>query len=606
MKKLLFVLIVAGLAFGWVAAPAQAALPTSDLTTLASYFPAETPIVIASRIDPGFIAELDDLVERIGDALPPGTMPPVSLAAMLNAQIEEQYGGDFDEIFGDWLGDTMMVGLVSMDVMMDDEFSNDDEVPALAAFEITDRDGAEAFIELLAEIEGVEVKSETDGDFTVFSVGGVPVQIAINDEVLLASWQIEDLRLDGDFLALDDESTFTDTVAMLPADDYSMIGYFNLADAMGQMMGQMMGEMRGMPFGNMPMRGQADMVGLMSMLYGNIPASAVGLTILDGRSLTIDAAQASYNLSALEPLIGDIDFTLDSTPLDLSFAAHIPANAPLVLHDANVGADLDTGLDVLSHLGAVGMQFAAQFEPDAEQFMPLIRRFDGPALREYFDLTFEVITGLSLNDDVFPVMEGNFAAYLRAYPSDATVFTGDAVILLEITDEDAAANLIDKTEVTLGEYEADYSRDGDVLTIPGVIRAFFPDDFPQSMLDTPELDFLVGMNGEIIAIGSRNGVTDSLDGSGDMLADDPAFIDAQQFFLEDATSLAYIGFDPIVTLIDDAAGAADAMNASERELAEMKMARETIDALLSSAAITAQVNADGSMVSRASLTLKAE
>lgn len=603
MTKRFLTVLLCALLLVLLAAPISAAVPKADLTELAQYFPAETAVAVSVRTDLAFIDELDALVATVNDALPADAQFDQTAGDLIDGIIADQYGAGYAETFGDWLGDTAMIGILSLDVLLDINQGNNQDVPALSAFEITNRAGAVAFIKQVNEDEAlalmeIDVEAELGPgiDYTVWMSDSVIV--AINDTVMLIGYSMDDLNLDGDFVALADDARFTQVIDLLPAADYNAIIYTNLQDTFSRSLDLATG--LGRAFGVLD-EAAVETIEELSALGEDLPATGTGLTVLDGRTLAIDSVQTEFDLSRLEPLFGELD--VDRTPVDLAFAQHVPAGAQLVIMDADVAAGVETGLDVIFKIMELALPIAAAQEPDLEPFVPVIRRFDAAVLREYFNLNFEVFTGLDFDADFLPLLAGQSATYLRGYAYEPTLFMIDGVTVFEAVDPAVVANSVDLIETTLGEYDVAFSRDGDVITVPGVLRRALREaiDDP-TVLEDAAFDWQLGFNDDVLAVGSRNGVALALTPDA-TLADDAAFVDAQQYFIDDTQLLLYVGFDATADFLGTLADGGAALDIPPGGADDLREVQSVIGSLLSSASITGVRNDDGSSVSRAAITL---
>ena len=595
MRRVLLVGLSLALVLGAVVAPA-AAVPAADLTTLADYFPADTAVYFSIRTDEGFIDELDTLVDTVRDSLPRGIVPPFTLRDALDEVMAEAFGEDatFDNTIRTWLGDTVAVGVLNLDEAMMGGMR--DEPPMLIALDVTDRDAAEAFILQSYAANDVEVASEDKGDYTVL-IPESPSNafFALGDDVLLLTPERDLLPTNSDFLSLADNTEFTDSVAALPASDYNAILALDLQDMVSQSYDMMMSQSE-------MMGPSAEMLAALQPLYEDYPRQTLGLTILNDRSLTIDFSQSALDYAALsDTFLGNITPLLDAPPVDVAFAAHVPADAPFAIQGAGFGDSVAYFIDVFSAAMELGMQQSLmmnQTDGGVDNVPAMVQDMDANDIRAFIDLSFSGMTGLDLEEDVLPYLNGNAVAFGRALPSEATNMTVDGAMVFEVTDAEAMQGIMDQLVEALDRYEADYTNEGGVLVLPGVIRGFFPERFQEDLDAEPTFDFLIGLNDDVFVLGSREAVEFVLSGEGDSLADDPAYIEAQATFLEGSQQVGYVGFGPIRTLLEQVVAALD--NGSRDQ--GVGAALMVLDAV-SSASYSAHINPDGSSIGRMVLTL---
>lgn len=593
MKRVFLVAMTLVLTLGVLVAPA-AAVPVTDLSALANYYPADTAVFFSVRTDDAFIDELDDLVVTLRDALPRGAVPPFTLRDALDEGMV-QFGDDatFENTIRTWLGDTMSFGVLTLEEAM---MGLGDDPPVLVAVEITDRDAAEQFILDSYAMNDVDVETEADGDYTLLTPE-VPSNafFALGDSVLLLATDADLLPLNSDFLSLADNGEFTDSVASLPAPDYNALVALNLRDMMSQIYTMMMAEpdMMG-PSG--------EMFAALEPIYQNYPRQTLGLTMLGESSLAIDFVQSPLDYSLLAgTFMGDVSALLDAPAVDFDFAAHIPADAPLAVQSTGFGNSAAYGIDVFAAMMEMGVQQGMMQNSrrgNHEDMPAMVEEMDANDVRAFVDLAFAGMTGLNLEEDVLPYLNGNAAIFGRVLPSEATRFTFDAAMVFEVTDADAMQAIMDQLVEALNRYEADFTYEDGVLVLPGVIRGLFPQRFQEELDAEPTFDFLIGLNDEVFVLGSREAVTYVLSGEGDSLADSPAFADARANFLEGSQQVGFIGFGPIRDLITQVVAAMDDADTT----ASVGASLSVLEAL-SSASYSAYVTEEGSGIGRMVLTL---
>ena len=596
MKRVLLIGMILTFALGVFVAPAVA-VPAADVTALADYYPADTAVVLGLRTDDAFVDELDSLVGTLRAALPPGMLPPFTLRVALDEAVADMGGerATFDNTLRTWLGDTMAVGFLDFEDAMTGRSS---DPSLLVAFEIADRQTALKFIQASYAQNGVEVDVEEAGDFTLVTPEHPSnAFFALGNDVLLLSNEAELLPLNSDFRSLGNDADFASSISSLPASDYNIVVALNLRDMvrMSYDMMMMMGDEMGPA---------ADMMAGLEALYADYPRQTLGLTILDGRSLTIDFVQGGIDFAALEgSFFESAAPLLNAAAVDFDFASHIPADAPFAVQGTGFGDTVTYMIDVLAFVGEMGVQqslMQSRFNGAGRDDVPaMIEEMDANDIRAFIDLAFAGMTGLNLQDDVLPYFNGNFATYGRVLPSEATDFTFDAALVFEVTDAAATQTIMDRLVYALERYEADFAYEDGMLVLPGVIRGMLPERYQEDIDAEAVFDFLIGVNDDVFAIGSRAAVEFALNGDGDSLADDAAFVDARSLFLEGSQQVGYVGFGTVRTLIADVLAA---MDEDAAEMSEMDALLMVLDAL-SSASYSARFNDDGSSVGRLVLTL---
>ena len=184
--------------------------------------------------------------------------------------------------------------------------------------------------------------------------------------------------------SLGSSAAFTGAMDKLPADDYNLTVYMALGDLFTEALQQE------------SQATQATMSAIMPLLNAIGPV-AIGGTILNDVSLTLDYAM-ELDTSAYEDI--GLPSPTNLAPLDPAFAAHVPADAPLVIFQTGLGYNFDgmmAGLDLQAE--AMGEE-GAQIQEGIAQFEAMFTQF----------------TGLDLREDVISWMTGNYAVFLKLNP----------------------------------------------------------------------------------------------------------------------------------------------------------------------------------------------
>jgi hypothetical protein len=595
MRKFIVLLLAVVLAVS--ALPmAVSATPINELNALASYFPEDTPIFFSFRTDDAFLDELDGLYSTLSSKLP-GVVPPFDLNSTLDLGVSQIVpGGTFADNIRPWLGDTAAFAVLSLEKQTDADTTNDEEGEFVLALAITDRAAAEDFLVNTFNQQNVEFEQESGDGFTLFTpqnevdVFANESAVIIRDDVALIGTLAEiNLVNEGVSAALADSADFAATLDLLPEDDYNLIGYFNLADALSD------------AIVNSPDAVMMDM-GFFTSLTQAVGTQAVGGTILDGRSLVLDTVQRLGDVALLESSGLQI---ADLGAVDPAFAVHIPGNAPFVAHGTNLKTLVETTLNNLRQ--TIVKAAEASPEDDSSELEEM-----DEGINE-FNRVFTEATGLDFEQDVIGWMTGDFAAFLRLSPQLADgrlttakltqTFPVDFGIAIENTDGAAAQRTVegltqglqyaieqaDPSETTNVEVSQETIGGADVTVI-----TLLPSDtsgMPYS------LDILMGANEEVFAMGTRAAVTAILDPS-NSLADEPAFAEAAAYLLADASSVFFLNPSPLLPLADLAGEFASPDEAE----AQQNIARAGIN-LFSSATISQSTDDNGNTIGRFVLTL---
>ena len=553
------------------------AMPAEDLASLSDYFPEETVVFATVRTDSAYLEELDVLLQTLNDNLGGEVIPPgFSAADLFDAAVIEATGLS-SQIILDWAGDRAAIGVTSFEPLVDlveTGTESIDEVPVLVAIEVADRAAAEDFIRLSTE----ENVTETDeGDYTLFT--DEETYVLVSDDVLLLGFEEKLLveAFEGEMTALSENDTFTTTLDELPADEYNAIAYVDASEfsaTLNEITEAVMEFAQEM--GN---PGLAELIIQNTVQLQQMETSAetiaVGLTIIDERSLVIDQV-GIYGNGGLFGTTSGLMLS-ESEPIDPDFAEYIPANAQLVIHGTNYGGQVFAVFDALDEIGPTLqtqldslLELAAEEEDlmldaDEEMLLEFAEMIDlstinfGGVTEVSLTPLFAGFTGLNLRNDVLEWMTGDYAIHASLLPVESDLdFTFDLAFLTEATDADAAANVVTRFSEALDLYELDYGPlqvdDGEAIVLTGPIRgplvlAGLPADV---LFNTPELDLVFGANEEIFVVSGRPGAEFALDPGSDPLNDDDAFVyAAETLFLDEPVSVWYVGTESLVDVLPE-------------------------------------------------------
>ncbi len=583
MRKLTL-LLLSILIVGAFALPV-AAVQVDDLTALADYFPEDAPFFAAFNIADEHLDTIDAVIEQVTTALPNADSGSLREALDYLASSIDR-GSTFDESIRPWLGDVAAFGF--MPLAQTDRFN---DPIALIAVSITDRAAAEAYFNEAMPSNAYDVTEEAD--YTLYEEEDGNRHFVFRDDVILLASDLSALE-DG---AVQESSLraadgFNAAVDMLPLSDYNGVIYLDtpalLETAMLASMKEMMDEV-----GDVEIFGQQMQTAMQMMDF--YEAQAIGLTILDERSLTLDFS-APLNFAALTDFPID-PFQYGKTPVNLDIARFVPAGTPLVGFGTNLRDAYDATLQQFTALFEMQQDMNAAMEGDFEDFQTAI-----------WGLEFLVrgITGLELREDILEWMDGTYAFYLGLSPTAADAsnvfaalqkFPVDFGLVVEVTDAEGAQTLMSGLISNLADLPANAAEDVTITTeqINGADAVSIVID-TNSVPETVEL--MVGGNDQVFAVGTRRAVEAALNPRAG-LDSDPAFAQATQYALADTYSLMYMsgeGLLPIARLIESAG--------SDSE--EAAAAFEGVFSLISSASISGVLVEDDGVIGRAVLTLPAQ
>ncbi len=526
MKKLLLLIIVCLLlSLGIV--PIRAATP-GDLTMLADYVADDVQMFVAFRTDAGYVETLDGVFGRIATVMPGAG--DVNLSTVLNdaaAQIEP--GSTFRRVFRSWLGD-------SGAIILADAQSGQQPIIALS---VTDTKRAETFLDKIttsSNAGATYVKARRRDGVVYTPSNRFSPTYRLTDVALLIYTDTPAGLLVRNGTSLADSRRFQDALARLPGDDYNILAYLDVFPsfaALAPMMNQQM-QQTGLNLFD------------FTALFRAFGPQVFGLTIEQGRVLTIDIAQSITDIATYEHGTGMAYTERDA--LNLDFARFVPSNAALVVHDQDFGASLLLALWLLE---TIGEQLDAQYDTQdirGDELGLLLLDDTITFLR----LTFKGLTGQTLNDGI-GWMTGDFAVYVSAgVAGDLPTF--DAGLIIENTDAAAAEAFFVGQQWALRDLNIYYAQDGDTLIIPGIRQIaenFLPEDFAQLPL-MDNLELMMGVNDDVLTFGTRPATEMVLAGDGG-LNDNAIFADAADHFLPNTESLWYVNFVPLRDVVEFAA-----------------------------------------------------
>jgi len=573
MKRLIaiLVLLLALSAAGVLAAPVENGQPLDELTALAQYAPAETPLFAVIRTDDDYFAALDGLIEQVSAQLPPGMVPPLTVTDLLNEALfpGSEPDENFEAVFAPWLGDSIAVYLASFEA-----FFFGSESPIVVAADVADTDAAIAFIEEEAIIgwDGEPTHKRVDGEDGViiyepleiwdplFALTGDTLLVA--DEPLMRRVVLP--LLAGDGLTLAGSDAFSGMMDAMPADGYNILAYINPQEPAEILMSLL------------PMALEPDMVPAeLPDMVAALGQLGVGFTLVDGRALVVDIASTAQMESG-------------SQPLDLSLLENVPANTPLVIESSGLGTFLGGALDALDALD-VFLRETGILPLDLDGFMLDV----GPGdLGTFIRFSVEGMTGISL-EDALSALDGDMVSYLRlaAIDDDAPLaldnLRGISMSLLRTENPDGMSALLDTAaRRAQNALSAATYADG-MLTLP-----------MNNFLDMPGMEALtISLEDDLLIAAPASEVEALLAGLDANLTGTDAYAFESALFLPDATALLYLDMGP---LRDVAAGLIAAEgDAIPPQDAEMLLA---LLGLLDTSSITT-AHGDGSQAIRLTLTL---
>ncbi|MGB1287287.1 MAG: hypothetical protein ACPG7F_12180, partial [Aggregatilineales bacterium] len=438
--------------------------------------------------------------------------------------------------------------------------------------------------------------------FTVFinndEFDDVPV-FAVGEDVAFISTSAEFIPFSGVENSLADKADFTETAAKLPGDDYNIMAYIDAA------------ELQELNLNVMAMTGQSFPPAYARMIREGSVSQVWGVTLTDDHTFVMDMASGAIDSAYYDELGMEV---MIPGAVDMSFASKIPADAPLVIHGADFGPLTQNALDNLRAMGdflqdnaifssLLGSTMNQTGFPIGDAELALLDSFATPGtFMSVLNVSFSGLTGLSLERDVLPVLDGDFAMYLRMLPAqdlpDLPAYP-DFALLFQSSDDDGAATMMDALIEASEAYDTDYAVEaygdnGAALVFPLVSDLL--------EFDYNAFDVLVAQDDDVFAIGSRAAVEAAIS-DGDSLSDDATFQAAGAYLLEGAQQVWYINLDSFGVVLDDIM-TSEADNMRRRDIEDMQVIRYMMS-LLEHATVSMVTSEDGSAI-RLTMTLAEE
>ena len=576
LKRISLVLMLLTVLVGIVGVKAQTeATPQS----MAKYLPADADLFFAVRTDEAFLDEITDLINTVVDKVPDAytsQLKGFDLRALLQSQV-----GSMEAI---GVGDYAAVSASNIAVLYDQNYTNDGDVVFYGVLALTDATKFEAFFESKAQ----NMTRTNENGVTIYKSTGATVFVT-SDAAYLTT---QDALPTGDML--DSSARFSDTVSNLPEPGYNFVIY---AETRTLLQGAMYSN--GIPAQNMMMLSQ------LGIDVANLGPLALGGTVLDGKSLILDA----YTLSS-----GAV--TSSPAPIDPSFTELIPAGTSYVIQ----GTDLKALLN-----GVIDMIYS-------------VSNMQGSTLPSRKDLNTQLMAflGIDLDNDIIGWMGGNYVLMFESdsKPMVESYVNGQSanlnpnprfVLIVEGDGSDKPARvaqalgtlLVAQTQNNPSAPKVELSSNADSTSV--VI---------EDISLSPEVEVTIEIvgNQEGLFIGNKDTIDAILEGTGDALVSSASFIEAQSYILPNASVIAFADGDgwgtvisvgivvstitPVVTqniiaqLQTEEGSPTPTPIPTDNLLQPLMPLIDTAYDLFSSSSVSISYAEDGSQLTRAVLTLK--
>jgi hypothetical protein len=213
------------------------------------------------------------------------------------------------------------------------------------------------------------------------------------------------------------------------------------------------------------------------------------------------------------------------------------------------------------------------------------------------------LTGLSLESDILPVLDGDVITFLRLQANDGGFppILPDLGLAIQTSDSAGAARLIEAFITASQAYDTGYGLEtfgsGQALAMP-LVSAF-------TRLDLPGLDLLFGSSEDLFVVGTRGASLALVStAASDSLGQTRAFQRATAHLLPGANSVAYIGGPQLLGFMDQIV-ASGLLPLRPSDLNDLGILR-TLLASIDSAAISSITTSAQTVTARAAISIAAE
>lgn len=558
-----------------------AAMPVSDLTALAQYFPDKTVMFSSIRTDDAFLDELDALWGIVQSRVPEA--PPFSVRDVLDQALSSNstlaLTGGFDESIRTWLGDTAAIGLPTAGTMFAEETSAQSEY--LVAIEVTDQNAAVAFFEAIMPSDS---EIEVEDGYHLIRFGqdlpeGLPGGIYIDDSVMVITTITALLPQNNVSPSLLESDTFNASVNALPAPDYNALFYINLPEIFASLPTDEFDEV------------DAATLQVFEMLQNSFGGIALGATVIEGRALTLDIAEILTDLSIYESM--GVSSPADYPAISYDFAQYVPAETPLYFQGTDLRGLYENGI------ASFRASIALDDTPAVEGGLTPSEELESGL--EQLEFAVNTLTQSDLQDDILSWMTGNFGLALDFSPAVAdydsmlevtAAMPLDFSLLIEATDPEAAQAFVDGLTRSLslfGEDSATVETETIGDTVAQIVQIPPSDDVPFPI----EIGF--GASENVFVVGTPRMLRAALNPDGG-LASDPHYQDMQISALPNTQVLYYLSgatLEPLVRLLV----------LSRSVNAQDEAAIVNIFSLIDNASLTYNVQESGVILGRMVITL---
>lgn len=536
---------------------AQQSQSTVDvrLSELGAYIPADVDFFLAVRTGSSYLDSLDTITLSLTEQVPEDILPTQSFRDLLDQIIVPEIDNISIVNFLDfWVGDESAIGINNLEVLLDDNPDNDTEAVIYLAVRITQRAfarGAIATIGLTTD----SIRTEQD-DFTLFTNEANPNSVALNNDLLLITFNDSTSALNLPSIA--EQSDFQAVLPELPTQEQEHLGIlYAEATETVQVLAQD--------------RAVRDILSALSLDADALGGIAVGIGLAENLSIVADVVQ--LRTLANPPV---------NQPIDLAFAAHLPADTAFVLHTT----DLTTLTNSASGLIAA---ISASDTPDG--------------IYERLEVLSELLLGLDLQTQVLDVAAGDYAILVDV-DETTTPPLGDVGAIFEL-------GLVEGADALSTGIGAGATQLFETATISPITLDVADTALPALSINipnSPPTEIIVTHQQERFYFATRPLITQLVTAS-PTLQDNVNYQQAVQHMLPDAHISLFVNQQGPAALVDFSVVLLGSLGTIVTEntlqLEDIATLRNILDLILTSGSVSTLTNENGHLLMRFVVTLAA-
>jgi hypothetical protein len=496
------------------------------LTSLTTYFPANSVLYSSIRTDLDYLLQLNGVYERVISQLGADDLPE-NLDALLSLATQDTLGGTFGDTVAPWLGESMAIGAYPLE----------GELGTRIVLQITDEDAALNAVTQLYEV-GQGWSRRDLNDYTVFAAPLFDQRLAVYDDVLVFSdngpepQQIPTLAPD-----ITTNSYYQDALDRLPDNPYNLIGFvdvplyaaLNDIDSLEGVLG--------------------------ALFYRAVGALSFGGYLLDDQTLALDMVQRLGNDTGLQAL--GINLPGEGATLSTELLERIPSDALAVVQGADLAAQLEViGTSVAGVSEALGPAYNNLLltlvnQPGSAQSVGIL----GALTTAVPEVVFANLSGFDYETEIRPLLTEDWAAVVSLNPVYDPASTQplkqqlfQVAALIEMPDPQAAQDFLQKLrrELTISLYSLDEGQpivitDQDLPGEAQGLRIAQYQDVGAGRAITAE--WVIATDGAVLAIGAPTLVTRMIAGEGG------GFVMNENWLVSESGLAAYVNPDAASLLL---------------------------------------------------------